>query len=116
MDGENGPNTRAGGCEPTAGRPVHRPYFTRAKLVAAARKAVVWDYNRQLDEPEVCRLPQGRYPVISSLWHEHRGGEPCELHVRCRVRLAAGETAMVDVPEAFYAGLPWGEFEVGGGR
>ena len=88
-------------------------YFTRQLLCEAAEKGEGWDYNRQLDPQAVATLPDLKFPVMHTLPHHHRAGEPCEEHMRCVVYVcrtpddpAAGEHVVVDVPLDFYERLP----------
>jgi len=70
-----------------------------------------WDYNRQLDdgviEEEIAEHPDDMlYPLTVSMVHQHRHGEACEDHYRCRLELGLGASAYVDVPIGYYNALP----------
>lgn len=85
-------------------------YFTKELLKEAARNAVKWDFNRQLDRDAVSAIPDNcRYPVELWFTHHHRHGEPAEKHIRAQVAMDAapkGGVAFVDMPLDFWERLP----------
>jgi hypothetical protein len=84
------------------------PYLRRSHLCEIADNAERWNYNRQLDSKGIRTLPKNRqivYPVIQTLLHEHRNGEPSELHMRLVVALPKG-IAIADVPLNYFEKLP----------
>lgn len=83
------------------------PYFTRNLLIEASRLGLEWDFNRQISE-EIAEVPDLKYPVVFTLDHHHRHGQPCEAHVRCLISLEPftdGEV-ICDVPTDFFNRLP----------
>ena len=83
-------------------------YVRRSHLCQIADNAERWDYNRQLDSKSIRTLPKNRkivYPVVKTLMHEHRHGQPCELHMRLVVEMSDG-IAFADVPLNYFDGLP----------
>lgn len=93
-------------------------YVRRSHLCEIADNADRWNYNRQLDSKAVRTLPKSRriaYPVIQSFLHEHRNGEPCEIHMRLVIHLPKG-IATADVPLNYFDKLPKAYTAYSGGR
>lgn len=90
-------------------------YFDRVDFIIACRNSVKQGYNRQiaLTPQEEFGIPDGLFPVVFSMTHEHIAGEPAKPHVRCIVGLCErGGTATLDVDADFFEALPEKEIEV----
>lgn len=86
------------------------PFATRKHLVEIADKGEDWDFNRQLCPVAIRQLPDDlelTYPVVLHSTHEHRHGEPCELHMRMMFTLP-DDNAFADVPLEYFDSLPIG--------
>ena len=76
----------------------------------------VMKFNRCVDQSVIDALPDDKFfPIIFTLLHEHRAGQPCEPHVRCMFAtpLTMGlptihgrETILIDVAMNIYDVLP----------
>jgi hypothetical protein len=96
----------------------YQKYFTKYQLWRAAENGPRWGYNRQLDPDQIATMPDLDFPVVQTLVHEHRDGEPCEQHMRCVVLVSRTipedpedsncrtDMAIVDVPMEVYQDLP----------
>ena len=59
------------------------PYFTKALLAEANEIAIRRGYNRACDPGFIKLLPETlTMPIVSSMTHQHRHGEPCPPHKR----------------------------------
>lgn len=57
--------------------------FTKDILKSVNTMALVRGYNRAVQEEFLDTLPDQLYVPFIELLHEHKAGQPCELHVRC---------------------------------
>jgi hypothetical protein len=80
-------------------------YLTRSHLIECSDLGVGWGYNRQVSE-RVAELHEADYPVTFAMPHHHRGGVPCEAHVRCVVEGPNRLFLTVDMPVEYYRHLP----------
>jgi hypothetical protein len=79
------------------------PVITKNQLVEANQWAINVGYNRAVEIAPLEKLLDNysediRFPILLSILHEHRAGEPCEPHMRCQIVLGpTGPKILVDV-------------------
>jgi hypothetical protein len=90
-------------------------YFEKRHLQVINREAAKQNYNRQLNDRFLNRLPEDfRYPIVMTLVHEHAQGKPVDAHMRCFFSAfnVTPELIAIDVPMSFYDILPEVEIEM----
>lgn len=72
-------------------------YFSQAQLIVASLQAEKRGYNRQLETDLIWKNTKAsdKFPVLFSMPHEHAGGVPCDLHMRCIVEID-GQPVQID--------------------
>ena len=79
------------------------PVMSKQQLVDANQWAIEIGYNRAVEKDPLEKLlnnydEETRFPILLSMPHEHKGGEPCETHMRCEIFLGpTGPKVLVDV-------------------
>jgi hypothetical protein len=74
----------------------------------------ILQYNRTLSPAFIDTLPDDKlFPVVFTLLHEHKAGQPCDPHMRCMIAVQdlAGNfhRVMLDVEMRLYERLPTAE-------
>mgnify|MGYP003650023387 FL=1 len=93
------------------------PVITKQQLVNANQWAIDIGYNRAVESDPLEKLLDNydeeiRFPILLSIVHEHKGGEPCEPHMRCEIILGpTGPKILVDVDMDMFQRLERISFE-----
>ena len=92
--------------------PKQLPVLTKNQLLEANDWAIEMDYNRALEPKPLKEYLNSldedtRFPIISSMVHEHRGGKKVDPHMRCEIVLNVdGEKALIDIDQDLFYSLP----------
>tara|TARA_R100000656_G_scaffold71588_1_gene53628 strand:- start:200 stop:496 length:297 start_codon:yes stop_codon:yes gene_type:complete len=92
------------------------PVLTKNQLINANNWAIEIGYNRAVEPKPLQEYLDSveedtKFPITSTLLHEHAAGKKIEEHIRCKVILNAhGDTALIDMDLEFFNGLDRIEF------
>jgi hypothetical protein len=77
--------------------------ITKAQLQQIIERQDDWKYNRQVEAGILQSVPENaEFELRSTMRHAHKGGEPCEEHLRCALLRADKVLAFIDMPQTFY--------------